>query len=235
MSRFIALLPAAGAGSRMGSTTPKQYLPLLGQPLLMHTLAALAAVPEIDRLVLVLSPQDEWFDAYTPNPAVAAKLTVVRCGGASRAESVRNGLAAIADQVSRSDWVLVHDAARPCLAAPDVSRMIATLRDDTVGGILALPVADTLKRAASGERIAATVNRDALWRAQTPQMFRHGLLSDALAQAASDAITDEASAVERLGHAPRLVPGNERNIKVTYPEDLALAALFLQSRQELAA
>ncbi|WP_374357340.1 2-C-methyl-D-erythritol 4-phosphate cytidylyltransferase [Chitinimonas sp.] len=229
--RFIALLPAAGAGSRMGSELPKQYLPLLGKPLLAHTLSALAAAPQLDRLVLVLSPEDGWFESIVPHLGeLQGKLTVLRCGGASRAESVRNGLAALASELACDDWVLVHDAARPCIAASDIGRLIDALRDEPVGGILALPVADTLKRADGGGQIAATVSRTGLWRAQTPQMFRYGLLRDALDQAADDTITDEASAIEASGHAPRLVLGNERNIKVTYPDDLALAALYLQAR-----
>jgi 2-C-methyl-D-erythritol 4-phosphate cytidylyltransferase len=225
--RFIALVPAAGSGSRMGSATPKQYLPLLGKPLLVHTLAALAAAPDIDRVVLVLSPEDEWFDSDAVG--VDQKLTVLGCGGASRAETVRNGLTALAGEVAADDWILVHDAARPCLTPADIGRLIATLRGDPVGGILAVPVADTLKRSNGSDQIAATVPRDGLWRAQTPQMFRHGMLLDALRRAADDSITDEASAIEALGHAPRLVPGSERNIKVTYPADLTLAALYLQN------
>jgi 2-C-methyl-D-erythritol 4-phosphate cytidylyltransferase len=235
--RHIALLPAAGSGSRMGSDKPKQYLPLLGKPLLWHTLAALNAVPEIDRVVLVLSPDDTEFDRCLPDLAADAtvrlalqrKLAVLRCGGASRAETVRNGLEAIVTAVSPQDWVLVHDVARPCIAPADVSRLIATLADDPVGGILAVPVADTLKRSDGGERIAATVPRAGLWRAQTPQMFRQGMLLDALRHAADDSITDEASAIEASGQAPKLVPGSERNIKVTYPDDLVLAAMYLQN------
>lgn len=244
-ARHIALVPAAGAGSRMRSEVPKQYLPLLGQPLLMHALAALAAVPAIDRVVLVLSPEDEWFDACmqapvgrialtapsgTADAGLQGKLTVLRCGGTSRAETVRNGLAALAGEVAAGDWILVHDAARPCIDPADVERLIAALADDLVGGILATPVADTLKRA-DGERVAATVPRAGLWRAQTPQMFRHGMLLDALRRAADDGVTDEASAIEALGHAPQLVPGSERNLKVTYPDDLALAALYLQAKE----
>lgn len=236
--RHIALLPAAGTGSRMGGETPKQYLPLLGKPLLWHTLAALSAVAEIDRIVLVLSPDNVEFDRCLPqlaaDPAVRLalqrKLSVLRCGGASRAETVRNGLAALAGEVAAQDWVLVHDVARPCVAPADVRRLIAALADDPVGGILATPVADTLKRAVDG-RIDATVPRAGLWRAQTPQMFRHGALLAALSQAADDSITDEASAIELQGQAPRLVMGSERNLKVTYPDDLALAALYLQAKE----
>ncbi|MBL8509094.1 MAG: 2-C-methyl-D-erythritol 4-phosphate cytidylyltransferase, partial [Chitinimonas sp.] len=157
-------------------------------------------------------------------------LTVLRCGGASRAETVRNGLQALAGELAADDWVLVHDAARPCIAPADVARLITALREDSVGGLLAVPVADTLKRADAACRVAGTVPRDGLWRAQTPQMFRHGVLCRALAEGACEAITDEASAIEAAGMSPRLVVGDERNIKVTYPQDLALAALYLQAR-----
>ncbi|PHV13466.1 2-C-methyl-D-erythritol 4-phosphate cytidylyltransferase [Chitinimonas sp. BJB300] len=235
MTRFIALLPAAGSGSRMATDTPKQYLPLLGKPLLVHTLFALACSPEIDQVVLVLSPEDEWFDSTVDNACLGnelgSKLTVLRCGGDSRAETVRNGLMALTSHLAADDWVLVHDAARPCLQSADVSRLIATLRDDPVGGLLALPIADTIKRADKAERITATVPRDALWRAQTPQMFRHGMLLNALQNSADGSVTDEASALEAQSLAPRLVMGDERNIKVTYPADLALAALYLQAAQ----
>ena len=227
MSRFIALVPAAGSGSRLGAAVPKQYLALCGRSLIAHSLDALAAVDEIDRVVLVLSEDDEWFDAACVSAACRAKLSVQRCGGASRAASVRNGLCAMAAQVSEDDWVLVHDAARPCLDPDDVRRLIETLRDDVVGGMLAVPVADTLKRADASAHIVATVPRDALWRAQTPQMFRHGALLAALEHTADALVTDEASAIEAMGLAPRLVPGNERNIKVTYADDLALAELYL--------
>lgn len=228
MSRFVALVPAAGSGSRMGSALPKQYLPLRGEPLLRHALRALAAAEAVERVVLVLSPDDDRFDAAMA--AGLAKLEVLRCGGASRAETVRNGLEALAATLAPDDWVLVHDAARPCLDPAEVERLIAELRDDAVGGLLALPLADTLKRADEDGRVAATVPRGGLWRAQTPQMFRHGLLRQALGRAADDGVTDEASAIEALGLAPRLVAGSERNLKVTYPDDLALAGLYLDAR-----
>lgn len=227
MAAFIALLPAAGSGSRMGAATPKQYLPLLGVPLLRHTLHALSATESINQVVLVISPDDAWFDEQWR--ADFPKLAVLRCGGASRAETVRNGLLALANTVAADDWILVHDAARPCIQSADIETLIRELRDDPVGGLLALPMADTLKRADGEQRIAATVPRNGLWRAQTPQMFRHGLLLKALSQLADDSITDEASAIEAAGLSPKLVVGSERNIKVTFPADLALAALYLQS------
>jgi len=225
MSCF-ALIPAAGSGSRMGAATPKQYLDLLGKPLIWHTVRALAAVPEIERVCVVISPGDEWWDCY--DWSEFPRLQVLRCGGATRAESVLNGLrvATVADD----DWALVHDAARPCLEPEHVSAMIDELRDDAVGGILAVPVADTLKRAAVGDRIARTEPRDGLWQAQTPQMFRRGELIAALASFMGPDITDEASAIEKQGLAPQLVMGSPWNLKVTYPQDLQLAARILQGR-----
>ncbi len=224
MSRFVALVPAAGSGSRMGSELPKQYLPLSGRPLIEHTLLALAAHPRIERIYIVLSPEDDWWEGQG---IAHARLSVLRCGGKTRADSVMNGLKAIVGEVAADDWVLVHDAARPCLRPEHLDRMLAELAGDAVGGILAVPVADTLKRAGDGQRIAATVPREGLWQAQTPQMFRHGLLLQAL-EAAGSAVTDEASAVEHMGLQPKLVEGDVRNLKVTYPRDLELAALILQ-------
>jgi 2-C-methyl-D-erythritol 4-phosphate cytidylyltransferase len=208
----------------MGSELPKQYLPLSGRPLIEHALRALAAHPRIARVYVVLSPDDGWWDGQGIKHD---KLAVLSCGGAARAESVANGLRAIAGEISADDWVLVHDAARPCLRAEHLDRMLAELADDEVGGILAVPLADTLKRAEAGQRIAETVPREGLWQAQTPQMFRHGLLLQAL-EAADSAVTDEASAVEHMGLKPKLVEGDLRNLKVTYPRDLELAALILE-------
>ena len=223
MSCF-ALVPAAGSGSRMGAATPKQYLDLLGQPLIWHTIRALSAVPEIARVCVVISAGDEWWDGY--DWSAFDRLDVLRCGGATRADSVLNGLRECG--AGSGDWALVHDAARPCLDPALVSAMIAELRDDAVGGILAVPVADTLKRAAGEKRILRTEPRDGLWQAQTPQMFRHRLLRDALA--AHGALTDEAGAVEAAGYAPRLVRSDASNLKVTYPADLRLAELILEGR-----
>jgi 2-C-methyl-D-erythritol 4-phosphate cytidylyltransferase len=230
---YFALVPAAGGGTRMGGACPKQYLPLLGQPLIRHALATLAAVPAIDRVFVVLSPDDAYWDSYDWAD-LAPRLTVLRCGGATRADSVTNGLRHLREQVSPEDWVLVHDAARACLTAAHVAKLIAEVGDDPVGGLLAVPVADTLKRAqesvAAGHRVAATVPRDGLWQAQTPQMFRHGQLLDALEYA--PAVTDEASAIEALGLHPRLVAADATNLKVTYPLDLQLAVWILQNRTE---
>lgn len=228
MPRHYAIVPAAGSGSRFGAEKPKQYLDLLGRPLIFHTLKALTACPDIERVWVVLAPDDPWWPRYDWSE-LGAKLETVRCGGATRAESVTNGLQAAAMVAAADDWVLVHDAARPCISAAMLDALFADLAQDPVGGILAVPVADTLKRADTEQRVAATEPRDGLWQAQTPQMFRYGLLGDAL-QKCRD-VTDEAGAVEALGLKPKLVRGDATNLKVTYPADLALAAMILRARK----
>ena len=199
--------------------------------MIFHALHALAQHPLIDRIWVVLSPEDtEWrkYDWQVLGP----KVDTVYCGGATRAESVTNGLLAAETALSDDDWVLVHDAARPCLTPQLVSDLIACLKADAVGGLLATPVADTLKRADAEGRCEATVPRDGLWQAQTPQMFRASVLREALLKAQDDplSITDEASAVERLGLRPRLVPSDTHNFKVTYPADFRLAERLLMER-----
>ncbi len=223
-----AVMPAAGIGRRMGSTLPKQYLPLAGSTVIEHSLRALLAVPAVQRVVVAIA-QD---DPHWPRLAVAADPRVVAVtGGAERADSVLNGLQVL--QAADDDWVLVHDAVRPCVSPLLVARMIDSLRDDAVGGLLALPLADTLKQESAG-RVAATVDRQGLWRAQTPQLFRYGLLRQALQRARADGVvvTDESAALERLGHAPRLFTGLDSNLKITRPEDLPLAAYWLARAQE---
>ena len=228
MPRHFAIVPAAGSGARFGAEKPKQYLDLLGRPLIYHTLAALLACKDIERVWVVISPDDAEWNRHDWS-ALGSRLEVLRCGGATRADSVGNGLQAAAMVATDNDWILVHDAARPCIGAEMLARMIRELADDPVGGILAVPVADTLKRADAAQRIAATEPRDGLWQAQTPQMFRYGLLCEALEKCR--AVTDEAGAVEALGHAPKLVLGDATNLKVTYPADLALAAMILRGRK----
>ncbi len=223
MSDFYALVPAAGSGSRMGSELPKQYLDLAGHPMIYHALTTLCTSPEIRSVFVVLAPADAHFKRYDWSHC-DSKLQPLYCGGATRAESVMNGL--IASEIEPDDWVLVHDAARPCLSRAQLTRLIAELREDEVGGILAVPVADTLKRADAAQRIACTESRNGLWQAQTPQMFRTGLLARAL-QAAPN-VTDEASAVEALGLHPKLVLGESTNFKVTYAQDMMLANLLLR-------
>jgi len=224
MINRYALLPAAGVGARMGAGHPKQYLDILGRPMIWHALDAFQRHAGIAGVHVVLSAEDGWWNAY--DWSGFDKLRVWRVGGATRAQSVLNGLAAIADELSADDWVLVHDAARPCLSQALLDKLIAEVDDDAVGGILAMPVADTLKRAADAARIAETVPRAGLWAAQTPQMFRHGLLRAALERAGAE-VTDEASALELAGYAPRLVESDTANLKVTYPRDLELARLLL--------
>ena len=174
-ARHFALVPAAGSGARFGAEKPKQYLDLLGRPLIYHTLAALLACQDIERVWVVISPDDAEWNRHDWS-ALGSRLEVLRCGGATRADSVGNGLQAAAMVATENDWILVHDAARPCIGPEMLARMIRELADDPVGGILAVPVADTLKRADAAQRIAATEPRDGLWQAQTPQMFRYGLL-----------------------------------------------------------
>ncbi|MCX7627381.1 MAG: 2-C-methyl-D-erythritol 4-phosphate cytidylyltransferase [Methylophilaceae bacterium] len=219
MARKYVLIPAAGSGSRMGGELPKQYLPLLGKPLIHHTLSVFCAHPSIERVFVVIGPDDCHWQSDWPGE-------VLRCGGATRAASVLNGLLHMA--ASEDDWVLVHDAARPCMTRELLDRLLDALEDDPVGGLLAVPVADTLKREGGAGRIDRTEPRAGLWRAQTPQMFRYGLLRTALKAMGTELPTDEAQAVEFLGHAPRLVPGDDRNLKVTYPADLRMAELILK-------
>ena len=225
MSEFHALVPAAGFGARMGHELPKQYLPLAGQPLIFHALNTLCACTEITTVFVVLAPDDTLFHSYDWT-CFGDKLQPLFCGGETRAASVLNGL--LASELEPDDWVLVHDAARPCLTQAHLAKLIAELRDDDVGGILAVPVADTLKRADDQQRIVRTEEREGLWQAQTPQMFRAGLLAHALQQC--KAVTDEASAIEALGLSPKLVAGDSSNFKVTYPQDLRLAELLLTQK-----
>ncbi|MFZ2540990.1 MAG: 2-C-methyl-D-erythritol 4-phosphate cytidylyltransferase [Gallionella sp.] len=227
MSEFHALVPAAGFGVRMGHELPKQYLPLAGQPMIAHALNTLCASTEIATVFVVLAPDDTLFHRYDWTH-LGDKLQPLFCGGELRAETVLNGL--LASEIELDDWVLVHDAARPCLTHAHLAKLIAAVRDDAVGGILAVPVADTLKRGVSDgdDRILCTESREHLWQAQTPQMFRAGLLVQALQQNMN--FTDEASAVEALGLQPKLVACESSNLKVTYPQDLLLAELLLKEK-----
>ncbi len=225
MTRHYAIVPAAGSGARFGAEIPKQYLELAGRPLIHHALAALCRCPRIERVWVVLSPGDAWWASFDWS-MLGDKLQAVFCGGATRAESVANGLEAAAGVLAAEDWVLVHDAARPCLSQSMLASLFDQLADDPVGGLLAVPVADTLKRADAEQRVAATEARDGLWQAQTPQMFRYGLLRQALN--GQRGVTDEAGAIEASGFKPRLVRAEATNLKVTFPADLRLAELILQ-------
>ena len=228
---LYALIPAAGAGTRFRGDVPKQYLPLAGRPMLWHSVKSLCA-PPIENVFVVLAPEDRQFAGFDWS-AFAGRLEPLYCGGETRRDTVYNGMVAAMAAADADDWVLVHDAARPCLPQQDLDNLIRETRDDRIGGILALPVADTVKRVAKDEagaqRVAGTEDRSQLWLAQTPQMFRCGLLVEALREA-KHAVTDEASAVEQMGLRPRLVAGSRENIKVTYPEDLGIAEAILAGR-----
>ncbi|MBC7735059.1 MAG: 2-C-methyl-D-erythritol 4-phosphate cytidylyltransferase [Bacteriovorax sp.] len=227
--RLYALVPCAGVGERSGADGPKQYAALLGQSLVAHTLAALAQVKRLSATLVVLGVQDAQFERH----ASAFTGWSARVGGATRAQTVANGLDELVQRgAAPQDWVLVHDAAR-CLVRPEwVDALIDACLPDPVGGLLALPVADTLKVEGDGERfgrVQATIARHAKWQAQTPQMFRLQPLRDALGAAGAN-VTDEASAIEAQGLAPRLVQGSLENFKVTYPTDFNLAERLLRTR-----
>ncbi len=228
--RHWAVVPAAGVGARMGAARPKQYLPLAGLSVIVHTLDTLLRHPRIDGVVVAIGAEDRWWR----NIRLDAGKPLIRApGGAERCHSVLNALDAMEGRVEPDDWVLVHDAARPCLHVSDLDRLIETLQDDPVGGLLAVPVRDTMKRADGAGRVQATVERTELWHALTPQMFRLGMLKTALRRALAQnlPVTDDASAMEAAGWAPRLVEGRASNVKITRPEDLTLAEFFLKHRE----
>ena len=228
--RRFALIAAAGTSARFGGPEPKQYVLLAGRPLLAHTIAALNESVVLEAIFVVLASDDKLYDERVGKIAGVVPL---RCGGRTRAESVRNALTAISDRVVAEDWVLVHDAARPCIDVATLNRLLHELEDEPIGGLLAIPLADTLKRSETGAglRCADTDERPGLWCAQSPQMFRYAILNHAFRQADLAAISDEAQAVGALGLKPRLVQGSSSNIKVTYPEDLELAAAILAGRR----
>ncbi len=229
--KYWAVVPAAGVGKRMGSDIPKQYLQLHGQMVIEHTLSRLAGHPQIEAVVVSLGDHDEYWQQATP---LHAEKIICAEGGEERCHSVYNGLQQIADQANDDDWVLVHDAARPCLHASDIDRLIEVLSDHPVGGLLGVPVADTMKRSAPNGEVVKTVDRNNLWRAMTPQMFRYGVLKKALADALYDGflVTDEASAIEHAGLKPMMVECRADNIKITRPEDLTLAEMYLARQEE---
>ena len=225
---YIALIPAAGVGARMAAGSPKQYLPIGAKPMLRHTVDAFLSSPLIAHTYVVVSHDDPFIDAVLPpGPGVS----VLRCGGATRMESIRNGLHALRAVLGDADRVLVHDAARPGLDAALIERLIVETGEHPAGGLLALPVVDTVKRCIEGES-CGTVPRNNLWLAQTPQMFRYQLLREALsADSDPNTITDDASAVEALGLTPKLVEGHPRNLKVTLPDDIRIAEMYLAVSQ----
>lgn len=236
MPRLYGVIPAAGGGSRFGAGTPKQYASLAGVPLITRALDRLQSVMPFETLIVAISREDAHYEHLV---GARSGIEPVRCGGLTRAETVRNALRVLADRCVDEDWIVIHDAARPCVPKAALLRLVAQLWDDPIGGLLAIPVSDTLKRAdtyagaqAEAPRVVSTEDRAQLWRAQTPQMFRFSVLVKALAGDEALAVTDEAQAVERLGHRPRLVLGSPANLKVTYPGDLALAAAVLAAQAE---
>lgn len=226
MACFHVIIPAAGSGSRMGADAPKQYLMLNGKPLIQHVINVFDQVVRINAVHIILSQEDtHWRNLSL---SLSGKMQVHYCGGDTRASTVLNGLSAIEGQVKADDWILVHDAARPGLNDRLLNQLLNTLEGDDVGGLLAMPLADTLKRADDEQRVSATVPRNSLWQAQTPQMFRYATLKKALTMF-NGTPTDEAEAIEALGLKPMLVTGELRNLKVTYPQDLAVLAALLNT------
>jgi 2-C-methyl-D-erythritol 4-phosphate cytidylyltransferase len=221
-----AIVPAAGSGSRMAADVPKQYLQIQGKTILQHTVERLIAHPQIDGVVVAVAADDQRWDEFKFQ---TNKPIIKTLGGEERCHSVKNALYEVSRHGNEQDWVLVHDAARPCLRHKDLNKLIAQLSDHMVGGLLAYPVKDTMKRSDDKQRIIETVDRNGLWHALTPQMFRLHLLRDALNKAIDDGflVTDEASAVEHAGYKPKLVEGGSDNIKITNPEDLSLAEFYL--------
>jgi 2-C-methyl-D-erythritol 4-phosphate cytidylyltransferase len=229
-ARIFVVVPAAGAGVRFGNGIPKQYADLAGKPLLARTLDRLASLA-CERTFVAVAVDDAEYERRMP---ARLDVDVLRCGGTTRATTVRNALAAIAKRCAADDWILVHDAARPCVPRDALTRLVRELQDDAVGGLLAIQVADTLKRSTDANeapRVLRTEDRAGLWQAQTPQMFRFGVLRAALANDGADRCTDEAQAVEALAR-PRLVLGSATNIKITYSADLALAAAIIALQDE---
>lgn len=229
MARFWALIPAAGSGSRFGGELPKQYCALAGHTVLEHSLAPFIGHPRVDGVIVAIVAGDRRWPGLqaASHPRVRAVT-----GGVDRSQSVLAGLRALSGKAVDQDWVLVHDAARPCLDSPTLDRLMTTLSDHPVGGLLALPVHDTVKQSTPDGTVAATLDRRQIWRAQTPQMFRLAMLRDALehALASGVTVTDESSALEAAGHSPRLVEGNEDNLKITRAGDLARAQRILDRR-----
>jgi 2-C-methyl-D-erythritol 4-phosphate cytidylyltransferase len=232
-----AVVPAAGAGSRMQAAIPKQYLPLAGRPILLRTLERLCAYPGLTGLVVGVAQDDNHWPALQNDCQQLPRYLGHYTGGVMRADTVLNGLRALPDSARDDDWVLVHDAVRPCVRHADIDKLVAAASRHRDGGLLALPMADTVKRADQDGMILETVPRENLWRALTPQMFRLGRLRLALERASVQSleVTDEASAIERLGDRPQVVAGLPDNIKITLPDDLELAELyFARQAQESA-
>jgi len=214
----------------MQAERPKQYLNLLGRPVILHSLERLASFPALRGMVVGLAPDDHYWSKLEPLPS---KLLTTYIGGDERAVTVLKGLEALSKHAAPEDWVLVHDAVRPCLRLADIVRLANEVGNSPDGGLLAVPISDTVKRADDNKRIMSTVARDNLWRALTPQMFRFAVLRQALERAQRDAtaVTDEAAAIEYAGGRPRLVTGHADNIKITHPGDLQLAEFYMQQQE----
>ncbi len=225
MARFHIIIPAAGAGNRMASAIPKQYLPLCGKPIVSHSIQTFFSCPRIASINLALSAEDFFWRSLTLDSN--SRLVLHYTGGDTRAQTVLNTLEAMRPNVAEDDWILVHDAARPGLTSALLNQLLDTLEHDAVGGLLALPLADTLKQSNADQRVEKTIPREQLWQAQTPQMFRFSLLQKALADFEGSP-TDEAQAVEAMGLRPKLVVGSMRNMKITYPQDLQLMEILMQ-------
>jgi 2-C-methyl-D-erythritol 4-phosphate cytidylyltransferase len=219
MAKFHIIIPAAGSGSRMGLGQPKQYLSIHKQTLIERVVRIFDNISLVRSIHIALQSNDEIWK--TLNLSFSSKVNTHYCGGESRAETVLNTLKTIKDLVDESDWILVHDVARPGIEGKDVEHLMHTLKDDLVGGLMAYPIADTIKKSDEEDRVVESPSREHLWQAQTPQMYRYKMLSDALEK--FDGIpTDESQAIERLGKKPKLIKGNFKNFKVTYPEDLII-------------
>lgn len=228
--QYWALIPAAGTGKRMGEETPKQYLKLKNKTIIEHTVSIFTNHPKISKVVVVLHAEDTQWSHF---PLSKSEKIITTVGGETRADSVMQGLNRLKETASQNDWVLVHDAARPCLTTETLDRLIESVQDHPIGGLLATPIADTLKKVNANHSVQETVSREKLWAAQTPQLFRFGILMDAMQKAlASDIrITDESSAIEFSGKHPLVIKGDPKNIKITTPEDLKIAENYLENQK----
>lgn len=224
-ARYFGLIPAAGSGTRFGGELPKQYQVLHGRAILAYAIDALSLQTPLKRVYVVHAEGD---NRCAHVAGSGYRVATLPTGGVTRAESVRNGLSSLRGELNDEDWVLVHDAVRPCLPKDALMRLLLEVGDDPVGGLLAIPVADTLKREDKNGRVAATEARTGLWQAQTPQMFRYGVLWEAYKTFGGLDASDEAQAVEKIGKQPKLVLGSSANFKITYPADLVIAAAILR-------
>ncbi len=255
LSKKIVILPCAGNGSRFGGSLPKQYMLINGKTILEHTVNVFLSIPEIDQIVIVTAPDDTYIDNFAipaqgnviptvipeitairesttlvpaPSAVWQAGIQILKIGGSTRTQTVKNAVNALG--CNDNDWLLVHDVARCCITPEAISRQITLLENDEIGGILAIGATDTIKQSAIGGQIDKTLDRSTIYQAQTPQMFRFGILKEALNKTNLEVVTDEASAVEQMGRAVKLVEGERENIKITYPIDIKLAEVILSSQ-----